>query len=340
MKKILFSVLAMAAFAACSNEEQIAAPQGEAIAFGNAFVDNSVRAATATDPSYTTESLNHFDVYGAVNGVNIFDGDEVIGSVGSGVAWAFTDTTTPTQYWIPGANYTFHAVVDANGGVEVDNVGLPLYLKYTADGETDMLHDIVSTTGKPDTNNGLVAFGFTHLLSKVKFTVENTTAEEATNYQYVISDIKITNAYASGNYAVVTKTIDELNLTANTWFDLVGNGTHTIADLTVASAKTEVGAKEVLLIPGASVGVSFTVDIKMNNGSEWVSIPMDNPQKTIAGVVTLEANKAYNFKVTLGLGDPIQFTATALESWENGNTEDTSDPADDENDIVPVFPAN
>ena len=337
MKKIFFGILAMAAFAACSNEEQIAAPQGEAIAFGNAFVDNSVRAETATDPSYTTESLNHFDVYGAVNGVNIFDGDEVTGSVGSGAAWNFTDTTTPTQYWIPGANYTFHAVVDANG-VEVDDAGLPLYLEYTANGETDMLHDIVTTTGKPTENNGLVAFGFTHLLSKVKFTVENTTAEEATNYQYVISDIKITNAYASGKYAVVTKTIDELNLTANTWFDLVGNGTHTIDALTVASAKTEVGASEVLLIPGASVGVSFTVDIKMYNGSEWVSIPMDNSQKTIADVVTLEANKAYNFKVTLGLGDPIQFTATALESWENGNTADSDE--DGKNDNVPVVPAN
>ena len=338
MKKILFSVLAMAAFAACSNEEQIAAPQGEAIAFGNAFVDNSVRAVTATDPSYTTTSLDHFDVYGAVNGVNIFDGDEVKGEVGSGAAWTFTDTTTPTQYWIPGANYTFHAVVDANDGVEVDDAGLPLYLKYTADGETDMLHDIVTTTGKPVENNGLVAFGFTHLLSKVKFTVENTTAEEANNYQYVISNIKITNAYASGNYAVVAQTIDEEAVAANTWFGLVGNGTHTIADLTVASADTQVCEKEVLLIPGASVGVSFTVDIQMNNGSEWVSIPMDNSQKTIADVVTLEANKAYNFKVTLGLGDPIQFTATALESWENGNTADSDD--DGKNDNVPVVPAN
>ena len=337
MKKILFSVLAMAAFAACSNEEQIAAPQGEAITFG-AFVDNSVRASEAEDPSYTTTSLDHFDVYGAVNGVNIFDGDEVTGSVGSGAAWTFTDTATPTQYWIPGADYTFHAVVNATD-VECDNAGLPLYLEYTADGVTDMLHDIVTTTGKPTENNGLVAFGFTHLLSKVKFTVENTTAEEATNYQYVISDIKITNAYASGNYAVVTKTIDELNLTANTWFDLVGNGTHTIDALTVASAKTEVGASEVLLIPGASVGVSFKVDIQMHDGTKWVSIPMDNSEKTIAGVVTLEANKAYNFKVTLGLGDPIQFTATELTGWENGNTED-SDDDDSDKDHVPAVPAN
>ena len=61
MKKILFSVLAMAAFAACSNEEQIATPQGEAITFG-AFVDNSVRAVEAEDPSYTSASLDHFDV--------------------------------------------------------------------------------------------------------------------------------------------------------------------------------------------------------------------------------------------------------------------------------------
>ena len=338
MKKIFFGILAMAAFAACSNEEQIAAPKGEAITFG-AFVDNSVRATTAADPSYTAGSLDHFDVYGAVNGVNIFDGDEVTGSVGSNAAWTFTDSTTPTQYWISGANYTFDAVVDAEA-VECDAAGLPKYLVYTADGETDMLYDRVTTTGKPVENDGLVSFAFTHLLSKVKFTVENTTAEEADNYRYVIEDIKITNAYASGNYAVVDQTIDETTVYANTWFNLVGNGTHTIDALTVASATTEVGAKEVLLIPGASVGVSFTVDIQMHNGSQWVSIPMDNSEKTIDDVVTLEANKAYNFKVTLGLGDPIQFTATALDVWENGNTEDTSNPADGVDDIVPVNPAN
>ena len=79
MKKFFFGILAIAALAACSNEEQIAAPKGEAIAFGNAFVDNSVRAI---DPSYGATNKvdgvdvrNHitsFKVWGTANDVLIY----------------------------------------------------------------------------------------------------------------------------------------------------------------------------------------------------------------------------------------------------------------------------
>lgn len=338
MKKIVFSILAMAAMAACATEDTIVAPQGDEIAFGNPFVDNSVRATSATDPSYTTTSLQKFNVYGAVNGVNIFAGAEVTGTVGSNAAWTLA-TGTPAQYWIAGANYTFDAVVDATR-VEKDAAGLPVYLEYTANGSTDMLHNRVTTTGKPTTNGGMVAFGFKHLLSKVKFTVENTTASAATNYQYIIKNIKITNAYASGKYAVVDqKDGDVVTTAAGNWFGCVPAGVHVVENLTVASASTQVGEKELLLIPGASVGVSFEVEIQMDNGTEWVTIPMDASayNKTYTNVATLEANKAYNFKVVVGLGDEIKFTATALDSWENGNTADSNE--DHVNDIVPV-PAN
>lgn len=344
MKKIFFGILAMAAMTACATDETVVASKGDAIEFGNAFVDNSVRATSATDPSYTTSSLTAFDVYGAVNGVNIFAGAEVTGTVGSNSAWTL-EAGTPAAYWIAGASYTFDAVVDATG-VETDAAGLPVYLEYTADGETDMLHNRKTTVGKPADNDGMVAFTFTHLLSKVKFTVENTTAQEADNYQYIVKNIKITNAYASGKYAVVDqKNGETVTAAANTWFDCVPAGSddavHVVENLTVASASTQVCAQELLLIPGASVGVSFEVEIQMYNGAEWVTIPMDATayNKTYTDVATLGANKAYNFKVSVGLGDQIKFTATELKTWDNGNTVDTDEPADGTNDIVPV-PAN
>ena len=339
MKKLFVGILAMAAMAACATEDTIVTSQDDAIEFGNPFVDNSVRATEADDPSYTTNSLTAFNVYGAVNGQNIFAGAEVTGTVGSNIAWTL-EAGTPAQYWIAGASYTFDAVVDATR-VETDAAGLPVYLEYTADGETDMLHNRQTTVGKPADNGGMVAFTFTHLLSKVKFTVENTTAAEATNYQYIIKNIKITNAYASGKYAVVDQKDGENNdVSAGAWFDLTA-GAHSIENLTVASASTQVCAQELLLIPGASVGVSFEVEIQMHNGSEWVTIPMDETayNKTYTTVATLEANKAYNFKVVVGLGDQIQFTATQMNGWDNGNTVDTDDPQDGTNDIVPV-PAN
>lgn len=332
MKKLFFGILAMAAMAACATEDTIEAPQGDAIEFGNPFVDNSVRATEAEDPSYTSTSLQAFKVYGAVNGQNIFAGAQVTGTVGSNSAWTLA-AGTPAQYWIAGASYTFDAVVDATD-VETDAAGLPVYLEYTADGKTDMLHNRQTTVGKPTTNGGMVAFTFTHLLSKVKFTVENTTAADADNYQYIVKNIKITNAYASGKYAVVDQKDGEtVTAAANTWFDCVPAGTddtvHVVENLTVASASTQVCAQELLLIPGASVGVSFEVEIQMNNGTaenpNWVTIPMDATvyNKNYPVVATLEANKAYNFKVVVGLGDQIQFTATKMNGWDTtpGTTE-------------------
>ena len=92
MKKIILAAMALAALAACSKETTIDVVREE-IAFGNAFVDNSTKAEYATDPSYSTTSgkgvaLEKFNVYGAVNGVNIFNGNTVSrGGAAYGAAW-------------------------------------------------------------------------------------------------------------------------------------------------------------------------------------------------------------------------------------------------------------
>jgi hypothetical protein len=64
MKKIIFSVLAVAALASCMKEQTIATMQPGAIAFDGAFVDNATRANAAADPSTTTATLESFNVWG------------------------------------------------------------------------------------------------------------------------------------------------------------------------------------------------------------------------------------------------------------------------------------
>ena len=66
----------------CSSDETIDAIQGEAITFGNAFVENSTRAAE--DPSYnnTNKLISQFNVWGTVTGntdntINVFNGASV-----------------------------------------------------------------------------------------------------------------------------------------------------------------------------------------------------------------------------------------------------------------------
>ncbi len=297
MKKIFLAVLAVAALASCAKEETLAIDR-EAIGFGNAFVDNSVRA---TDPSYGTHnSLTSITVYGAVEGVNIFPGVTVEGTPGGG-AWTQTDGTT--QYWIAGADYIFDAVVDATAVTTDTNTGLPTSLTYDATTQTDMLHQRVTTNGKPDTNNGLVAFTFTHLLSKVKFTVENTTASTATNYRYTIKNIVFTNVYTKGDYAVPD----------GTWSNQT-TGTYSIADITVASGATAECPNELLFIPGANVGISFDVVTEVSNdGTTWNEV--NTAEKDYTGVKELVANNAYNFKVSIGLENKIEFTVTNNPTW-------------------------
>ena len=322
MKKILFSVLAIAAFAACSTEEQIAAPKGEAIAFGNAFVDNSVRADAATDPSHTTSNLTKFNVYGAVNRVNIFDGDEVSGTVGADV-WNFTDTTTLKQYWIPGAPYKFVAVVDGNKtGATVTNTntttGLPETITYTVDGKTDLLCEVVNINSAA-ADQGVVGFTFSHLLSKVKFSVKNKTNAQATNYRIAITEAKITNAYEAGVY--------DVNKDAWTPGTL---GSFTLQNLIIPSNKTEYNESEILLIPttAASTVADDDADVKVglyikanieatSNGTDWT--PVSAVEKTFANVIALDTAHAYHFIVELGIGNEIKFTATALTDWADGD---------------------
>ena len=332
MKKILFSILAMAAMAACATDEPIALNQ-EAIQFGNAFVDNSVRA---TDPSYSNYDIQSFNVYGTVNGGNgdvlIYPGTLVEkNSAAYGAAW----TCPVQQYWVAGAEYKFVAIVDGKESGVTDTTivdGMPTEITYTADGETDLLCQTVTKTASTDpaVPNGLVSFDFLHLLSKVNFTVVNKSTT-ATGYSFVVKAINFAGS-VKGVYDVVNNTWKAGSYTSGD--TSVGNtrtvDSNEVTDIVVptGTASTELET-EVLFIPG-TYNITFTVDILFNGN---LVTSTDYPA---AGTYayTLEANKAYNFKVEVAVGELIQFTVAKKPTWENGNTNDSDE--DDVNDYVPL----
>ena len=183
-----------------------------------------------------------------------------------------------------------------------------------------MLHNRVEVTSAT-ADQDVVTFNFTHLLSKVKFSVVNKTDADATNYRYVIKNATLTNVYTEGDYAVP----------GATWSSLVNDGTYALdAELTVNSNDTQYNAKEVLLIPGSAVGVSLTAELQAtaDNGTTWKTVA--TYPKTFTAVLgegnVLEANHAYNFILEVSVGNPILFTATTLPDWENGNTTPTDAP--------------
>ena len=308
-------------------------PEGELIGF-NSFVENSTRAAAAdvTDPSYSTTTgkgvaLEAFNVYGAVNGVNIFNGNLVEKTADYGSAWTLTGAS---QYWINGADYEFVAVVDGNKTVKDSNdndvvitstainaSGIPTAITYNSDGATDLLCARVVRANNTDTT--VVPFTFSHLLSKVKFSVKNTTDAAATNYRIVLTEAKITGALASNTYKVgATSAWDTVNTTDNTKVFAFEN-------LTVNSAAIQFHPTELLLLPGVNVNVIVKAEVQATDdgGKNWTPVStMNKSFENVLGTGTLVANNAYHFAVSLGIGEEIKFTATTMPEWVDGDGAD------------------
>ncbi|MBO5018106.1 MAG: fimbrillin family protein [Alistipes sp.] len=298
MKKILISMLAVAALVSCSKEESIRVDQGEAIAFGNAFVDNSTRA---TDPSYSgTADFTSFQVWGTVKAndaatpVAIFEDDTVTATVGANSVW----TCNVKQYWIKDALYNFAALANADA-VALGDDKLPKTVTYTAD-QTDLVYaKSAQYTGKAS-GNELVAFTFQHLLSKVNFTVVNG-SQDAEGYSFLVRDIEIAGATA-GTCDVTTTPV--------TWTATANNG-YTIADITVDNDTASADCGTALLVVPGAVTVSFNVDILVDG------VVLGTKEYTSAATTLAPAN-SYNFVVTPTVGEEIKFTVANDLTWTDG----------------------
>lgn len=76
MKKIfLIGLTAAAMMASCSNDETVEMAQQKAISFSNAFVNNGTRSSV--DPSFNSDNLKDFAVYGFAENAQNFKGEKV-----------------------------------------------------------------------------------------------------------------------------------------------------------------------------------------------------------------------------------------------------------------------
>ena len=294
MKKTLIALAALAMLAACNKAEVLESAKGDAIAFGEAFVD---KATKATDNTYSGEgNLTSFKVYGTVTGtagtVNIFDGVPVSGTVGA-AEWSYEEQYA--QYWIPGADYAFAAVVDADA-VAQNNLKMPTSLTYNTAGQKDLLY---ATAAVEDAvaAQGVVNFTFSHLLSKAQFTV---TSNAQGGYHHTVTGIKVSN-FETGTYTIANESW------AGTTAKDINFGE--VAEVTATSgAKTN--ATQMLLVPNAATfNVTFTVDLYKG------TTKLGTETKTIAVDTDLVKGNAYNFTIDCSVGNPIKFKVTNDPTW-------------------------
>ena len=297
MKKVLFALAAVVALAACSKEQTLVTPQPDAIGFGTPFVENSTRVDYSTPGA-----LKKFNVYGTVTGtagtVNIYNGVEVTGTIGT-ADWSHD--AQYNQYWIPGADYDFTAIVDATVAT-ANTYGMPLTLTTQADDATEgnmYLKDMLYASAHVEdatANQGRVNFNFAHLLSKVKFTV---TSNAMGGYYHTVTGIKVSN-FKTGTYTIAN----------GTWAGVTAKDVDFAEIANVTSATGAMTNAELLLVPNAaSFNVTFTVDLYKNGtklGTETIT-------KTVE--TDLVKGNSYNFTIACSVGNPIKFGVTNDPTW-------------------------
>ena len=327
MKKIFLAVLAVAALASCAKEETLTLPQGDAIAFGDAFVDNSTKAIYEE-----ADDIQGFTVFGNVVATGSANTPVALyGNTGATVARTKDGNTAAlgaawycnvVRYWTPLCTFNFAAIAN-HDGVTVEN-GIPTAIKYTVanDDTNDLIYGVASATTDPScapsgsvNDAKVVAFTMEHLLSRVQLSFENgvNTADDA--YSYAISNITV-STWEKGIY-----TIGAATPWAKDGEDLVSL-TYAAVE-TVAEGAIVASTTANVVIPGSSVTVSFTYELKLNGATIYTG----TVSGTIPNSVTLVKGHSYNLKAVLTLENEIQFTVSneenSLAAWTSPATEVT-----------------
>jgi hypothetical protein len=320
MKKIIFSVLAVAALAACQKNEVICTPDPGAIAFNGAYVDMATRANAAVDPSTTTNTIESFDVWGFMDDATgkVFVGETVTKNGGE---WTYKNT----QYWAPGHTYYFAALSNhtENTVVNVENAneyGLG-NIKFTVtEGDQDLLYAAAGPIAAPAataTSVAPVQLAFNHMLSKVKFTFTNGFTNELATI-----DVKNIQMEVPATADINVNVADWWS--TNCWANYDGTATIAFGD---ACAKTAIGVSQecdderIILPAGNDVVYTVTFDVVLYQGDK---VAYEGKKTVEIKGVALEIGKAYNFTAELNASNitaegnellPIEFTVVEVKDW-------------------------
>lgn len=311
MKKSLYlGALALLTLASCASEETVEAPKGNAIDFGKAFINNSTRGGEVLDMT-TLKSFNVYGYMGDMSGV-IFNNQLVNFAEGK---WTYD----AIQYWTPGQNYAFAAIAPMTGVTFTAPTAFPASgefgtIAYNTDGTKDLIYAAQYATGK-ESGNTPVAFTFNHLLSRVKLTFNNTMTNPKGSM--TISNVKISGVYNDGTIA-----LPATSWTVGDAATATGERAYTMANAGVAAKGASTGSDVYFFIPttGHKYTITFTVEQKIGN------VVVSTSNKTAE--ITLDMQRGYSYNLTANLNElnmpqktpePIEFTVTAVENWENWN---------------------
>lgn len=317
-KQILMAAAVALALGGCSKTETTGTAQGGVIGFAGSGIDNITKAEDLDDDSFA-----RFYVYGGYGeGANqdLFDGDEVTGSMGSN--WTYTNT----KYWAAGTwNFGAYSTNAPAGSVTPSwnyGNGLTLTVNAGMNNQGDLVYDDETKTvdNAASASNNNVSFTFRHLLSKIQF--KFTKADDLKATKVELSNFKVSDITTNGTW---TKGVQ---------------GTGTSATTGEYTAWAEGTAREIDDTDGATAGAfyvipqtvgTFTIELTakvtqgeqvIRNGKVTATLPMTDYPKW-------EEQKAYQYTAKIAWKNiddedpltpetlPIVFEVTELDGWDD-----------------------
>jgi surface protein len=367
---------------ACSNDELLSVntASGNAIAF-NTHVDKSTRTTDITSDNVGSFAKG-FAVYGFTaakktgtdNAVtyttyeSIFDNELVKGDATNGYSY------DNIQYWEEGNRYRFHAIAPygydeaddqkslirhwvlttdtqnpEKATIEFTNIASTTAnstTTYSAAGEQDLVYAFNSVDAANASGNDKVDFSFSHLLSRVKFSI-NGVDNNPTNVSISVKDISIKQAGATGSITITNKSGD--NVLANSTSTTVADEAWTInsrADLPFGAAKAVISTKkptEIVddkkvegdavnstetdhkyLIPEeATYKATVTLELKAGVSATSLTHTYTYTKDIDLLPIEMEKGKSYIYVLTVDVSgssensivEPIIFNTKAVEAW-------------------------
>ena len=319
MKKYLFiGIAATAMLASCTNDEIVeVAPQGNAIAFSNAFVDKATRATDVTEVSEII--VNGWRTKGTTTEQN-FSNQKVTKSGGT---WTYD----PVQYWDANYSYVFETAYNVGNNVATwapANAGGTITVNNN-DGETDVLYARVE---KAAGNQTTVEFTYNHMLSRVKFSFKNA-FESTAAATITVTDVTL-KAYTSASVTPVNVAKPYWTFDTNAALATTGMAftSSEVKDMEVASDAKE--TEHHYIIPNAQADgatamadylVSFKVVLTQGSVSDTYT------HTDLALPIKLQAGNSYDFTVDLTAKNvnpkeqltPIEFSASVAAWTDKGD---------------------
>ncbi len=334
MKKSLLLLVATAAvWTSCSKTETVDQPQGGAIGFTNAYIGNPVDSKAVG--IIEQASIDEFIVYGGYNDMtHVFDAVSVTGDANTD-NWSYSTT----RYWVAGQTYKFAAYAPSgiNGPVATDfENGALNFTNYVSD-PSNQFDLIYATAGKETAADitsdlGKIQFGFSHLLSMIKFTFKSGFGNDITvtidnlNVSGMISKGDYTGN--TGNWALGSETVSPgaafTEMSSNTAVNQ-SSGNTSASSVDFAVIPQEIGGA------GKTVTISFDVWVQDNSGNNIIGTK-DGAGVNVSATLpayTWTAGNRYNYTVTINGGHvglyPIEFGAPNVTGITNANFDGSDD---------------